>query len=65
MENSKILKTSSNKREYIDKYIAKFKDTPEYKAKRVDINKKHYNKKKTQLLDALEKIRKFELQLIQ
>ena len=39
MENSKILKTSSNKREYIDKYIAKFKDTPEYKAKRVDINK--------------------------
>ena len=60
MENSKALKTPPIKREYIDKYIARMKDTPKFKESRANINKRYYNKKKNQLLDALEKIKQLE-----
>ena len=56
MEDLKLYKTSENKRKYIDNYISKNKDTEEYKLKRAETNKRHYNNKKKQLSDALEKL---------
>ena len=64
MEDLKILKTSENKRKYIDKYIADKKDTDEYKLKRAEINKRYYNNKKKQLVDALEKLNLIKMQLL-